>query len=151
VLPDNLVERAVVFRRPKAWSSLVYSKKIFESDAKYTRINKALCTKESMRIIAKNIGFVVLAFLFTMGSPFVLVSKDVKQLKPTAPNDTYEVYKSGLPLRYLERSNISTGMKFDETKFFINVFVWYVLLFAMSFIVARVRNKEENNGSSVYN
>ena len=104
-----------------------------------------------MRIIAKNIGFVVLAFLFTMGSPFVLVSKDVKQLKPTAPNDTYEVYKSGLPLRYLERSNISTGMKFDETKFFINVFVWYVLLFAMSFIVARVRNKEENNGSSVYN
>lgn len=70
---------------------------------------------------------IIFAFALTGISPLIHVSKETKQLVASNAEDTYEVYKSGLPFRYLERSNISMSVDFNTAYFFLDVLSWYII------------------------
>ncbi|VAW51457.1 hypothetical protein MNBD_GAMMA05-112, partial [hydrothermal vent metagenome] len=54
-----------------------------------------------MKTASKHILFVVLALVITSATPLAFVTMEKTPLKNSS-NEMYEVYKSGLPLRYIE-------------------------------------------------
>lgn len=76
----------------------------------------------------------LIAIILTSISPLILVSKEIKQLTANSSNDTYEVYKGGLPFRYVKRNNISMDIGFDKKFYLIDILMWYALFNIMLII-----------------
>jgi len=95
-----------------------------------------------IKVLARHISLAIVALVITSASPLVFVSTEIKQLNPTTPDDMYEVYKSGFPFRWLERSSISQDRQFNKVNYWLDVVFWYCLLVGSIFLVKKVRKSE---------
>jgi len=103
-----------------------------------------------MKTASKHILFVVLALVITSATPLAFVTMEKTPLKNSS-NEMYEVYKSGLPLRYIERSNISTSINFNKKYFVVNGVTWYVFLLIIMFSIKKITRLSTIINYSTYN